>query len=194
MRLFSLFYLAVQVFLLLIIAVLPVRSQSFYLDFIPEAGKFNEAAGKYDKLWLKEGAKIVEVMEDISGLEFDEDDTLKVVVYEGPSYSGDLTRPMKMRASYPEYVKIGTLIHELGHRLIYGTKRTEEIDEHRALFLILYDIWSALYGKEFADKNVAVENKRKGIYDYESAWKWALSFSKKERSELFKSLLPESKN
>ena len=52
----------------------------------------------------------------------------------------------------------------------------------------MYDIWESLYGKDFADRMVEVEKKRKGLYDYESAWKWALSMSKEERATRFKAL------
>jgi hypothetical protein len=57
-----------------------------------------------------------------------------------------------------------------------------------ALFLVLYDIWEKLYGKEFADKMVDVEEQRKGIYDYEAAWKWALAMTKEERATKFRNL------
>jgi hypothetical protein len=95
---------------------------------------------------------------------------------------------MKLRASYPPDVKKATLIHELGHRLLARIPKTTELDEHRVLFLVLYDIWESLYGKGFADRMVEVEKKRKGLYDYESAWKWALSLSKEERATKFKAL------
>lgn len=55
-------------------------------------------------------------------------------------------------------------------------------------FLILYDIWEKLYGKEFADQAVVVEKKRKGLYDHESAWEWALAFTKEQRAAQFKEL------
>jgi len=42
-----------------------------------------------------------------------------------------------------------------------------------------------LYGKSFADEMVEVEKKRKGLYDYESAWVWALSLSERERAAKF---------
>lgn len=95
---------------------------------------------------------------------------------------------MKLRASYPPDVKKATLIHELGHRLLAGIPKTNEIDEHRILFLVLYDIWEKLYGKDFADRMVEVEKKRRGRYDYESAWKWVLVMSKEERAAKFKAL------
>ena len=95
---------------------------------------------------------------------------------------------MRLRASYPAEVKKGTLIHELAHRMLGRVKPTDDIDEHRKIFLVLYDIWVALYGKEFADRNVAVESSRKGLYDYESAWKWTLAMSAEERAAKFKTL------
>jgi predicted metal-dependent peptidase len=95
---------------------------------------------------------------------------------------------MRLRASYPPDVKKGTLVHELLHRMLSRVKPTSEIDEHRKLFLVLYDIWVVLHGKDFADQNVAVESRRKGLYDYESAWKWALRMSAEERAAKFKAL------
>jgi predicted metal-dependent peptidase len=95
---------------------------------------------------------------------------------------------MQLRASYPAEVKKATLIHELLHRMLGRVRTTTEIDEHRKLFLVLYDIWVSLYGKEFADRNVAVESLRKGLYDYETAWKWALAMSPEERAAKFKAL------
>ena len=97
---------------------------------------------------------------------------------------------MKLRASYPEDVKKATLLHELGHRLISQlTNRPKEIDEHRVLFLYLYEVWTNLYGSRFADDMVEVEKKRRGRYDYESAWMWALAMSKGERAIKFKEVV-----
>lgn len=160
---------------------------SMQLVFTPESDKFAEATKEYQTIWSGEGRKMVEAMERISGLKFKDTD-IKVIVYEGVSNSGFRDSPMKMRASYPLNIKKATLIHELGHRLIAGLPKTGEIDEHRALFLVLYDIWEKLYGQDFADQAVEAEKQRKGLYDYESAWKWALSQSQKERAEKFKVL------
>jgi hypothetical protein len=58
----------------------------------------------------------------------------------------------------------------------------------RPIGALLYDIWVALYGKDFADRNVIVESARKGIHDYDSAWKWALALGAEERAARFKML------
>ena len=158
------------------------------IRFEPESPAFERATAEYDALWKAEGSRIVEAMERVSGLPFAERD-IRGIVFEGVSNSGFRETPMRMRASYPPEIKKGTLIHELGHRLLSErVLATKDVDEHRKLFLVLYDVWVALYGQEFADRNVVVESGRKGIYDYDAAWKWALSMTPQERAARFKSL------
>jgi hypothetical protein len=157
------------------------------VNFSPESEKYAQATKEYQDLWDSEGEKIIEAMERVSWVKFTEDD-IRAIVYEGVSWSGLGNKPMKLRASNPPDVKKATLIHELGHRLLARIPKTKELDGHRVLFLVLYDIWESLYGKDFADRMVAVEKKRKGLYDYESAWKWALSLSKEDRAARFKAL------
>lgn len=158
------------------------------LEFSPESDNFVVATEEYRSVWESEKDKIIYAMERISDLKF-LDNKIGVIIFEGVSSAGFGDSPMKLRAGYNTEVKIGTMIHELGHRLIAQiTERPENLDEHRILFLVLYDIWTDLYGQEFADKMVGVEKKRKGVYDYESAWLWALSLSKEERINKFKEL------
>jgi hypothetical protein len=173
------------------LASLAAQSQTarVAIHFEPESPTeaFVKAAAEYDALWKAEGVRMVEAMERVTGLRFEER-AIKAIVYEGASFSGSGDRPMQLRASYPADVKKATLIHELLHRMLGRVKVTGEIDEHRKIFLVLYDIWVSLEGKEFADRNVAVEAKRKGLYDYETAWKWALAMSVEERAAKFKAL------
>jgi hypothetical protein len=157
------------------------------INFSPESEKYTQATTEYQTLWNSEGERIVAAMEKVSGVKFT-DNVIPAIVFEGPSSSGLGNDPMKLRASYPPDVKKGTLIHELGHRLIADIPKTKQMDEHRVLFLILYDIWESLYGKDFADRMVEVEKARKGLYDYESAWKLTLSMTQEERAVKFKAL------
>ena len=167
----------------------PAQVQGIKMNFTPESEKFAEATKQYQEIWRNEGGKMIEAMESVSGLKFLETD-IPVIVFEGASSSGYGDKPMKLRASYPEEVKKATLIHELGHRLNSQLKdRPKDIDEHRLLFLYLYDVWTKLYGKSFADRMVEVEKKRKGIYDYESAWNWALSLSDENRATKLKEIV-----
>lgn len=53
------------------------------------------------------------------------------------------------------------------------------------LDLFLYDVWESLWGKDLADQQVVFDSGLRGLYDYEAAWKWALSLSKAERASRF---------
>jgi hypothetical protein len=97
---------------------------------------------------------------------------------------------MSLRGSYPLDTKKSALVHELGHRLIGQlTTRPPDLDEHRVLDLFLYDVWESLWGRDFADEHVKVESGQTGLYDYETAWKWALSISKDERASRFAAIV-----
>jgi hypothetical protein len=174
---------------LIAVSHLPFQEPPIRLNFTPESEKFVEATKLYQDLWQAEGRKMIEAMEAVSGLRFT-DKEISAIVFEGASSSGYREKPMKMRASYPEDVKKATLIHELGHRLIAQLKYTpSDLDEHRILFLYLYEVWTKLYGKDFADRMVEIEKKRKGIYDYESAWNWALQLTEQERATRFREIV-----
>ncbi len=154
------------------------------MEFVPESPTFEAATAAYTSIWREDGSRIVGVMEKVSGVRFVEPH-VRAIVFEGVSSSGFGTTPMRLRASYPDEVKRATLVHELGHRLLGRIRNRDDIDEHRKLFLVLYDMWVALYGPDFADRMVKVERGRKGIYDYDSAWTWALTLSSEQRAARF---------
>jgi hypothetical protein len=129
-------------------------------------------------------------MERVTGLRF-EPGPISVVVYEGPSNSGFRTRPMKLRASYSRATKQATLVHELGHRLI-SELVPASFEDHPIIFLFVYDVWVELWGKPFADDQVAIESRRRGLYDYETAWNNVLKLSPQERAGRFKKFLAEN--
>jgi hypothetical protein len=49
-----------------------------------------------------------------------------------------------------------------------------------------------LYGQAFADDAVKVESARKGLYDYEAAWKWALAMSPAERTAKLQEIIEQN--
>lgn len=155
------------------------------LDFVPESETFAAAVGEYERIWAADAARIVRTMEEISGLRFS-DTAVTAIVFEGVSSSGFRDVPMRLRASYPLDTKKATLIHELGHRLQSPLFRRQD-EEHGPLFLWLYDVWVRLYGKEFADAQVAIEKRRRGPYP--RAWDEALALSPRERAERWKSIV-----
>lgn len=162
------------------------------LRFVPASDDFAAAAREYEQIWAADGARIVAAMERISGLSFVyeqfADTSITATVLEKPSSSGFRDRGMELRASYPPDTKRATLIHELGHRLMAGLYRRDE-EEHGALFLWVYDVWVALYGKTIADEQVVVERRRGGPYP--QAWDEAMRLTAEERAVHWRAILAD---
>ncbi len=159
-------------------------SQTATLTLVFQAATPDDAAARdeYEAIWQAEGAQIVAAMRNYTGLDFEESENIvHVIVVEEASSSGFGDRPMRIRSSYPSDTKRATLIHELGHRL-HGRFFYRGDEDHPTLFLYIYDIWVDLYGQEFADAQVTVESRRRGLYDYEGAWRDALALSKEQRA------------
>lgn len=183
----------------LFMATTPALAQGtrVMLTFTPESKTpaFEAAAAEYRSIWAAEGARIIEAMERLTTLRFRQK-KIAVQVFEGASNSGLILNragvpvgsrdPMRFRASYPADTKKGTMIHELGHRMNLNLRtRPQDLDEHKLLFLYLYDLYVDLYGKEFADAQVAFSRPLKGLYDYDAAWTWALAMTRAERESRF---------
>lgn len=156
------------------------------LRFSAREPQFESATAEYAAIWQAEGQKITDTLERHTGLRLK--GTIPVMVFEGVSHSGKGDQPMRLRASYPHNTKRSTLVHELGHRLLASIRVTPEIDEHRKLFLVLYDTWVDLFGTDIANAQVAHERRLKGRYDYDAAWNWALSLTREQRKVKFRAL------
>ncbi len=164
------------------------------LTFIPEKPEFAAAVKEYEDIWSGDGQKITTKLEEFTGLPFWEK-TIKVEVFDGVSNSGYRTGdPMKLRHNYTPKDKKGTLIHELGHRImLINIPPIRGYDNHQLLDLFLYDVWEELYGKEFADEMVEIEGSRKGAkIDYINTWKWALSMTREERQAILKEVIEKA--
>jgi hypothetical protein len=173
---------------ILSVAVQGVRAQDLKLSFAPDSERFAAAARQYQATWDAEGPRIIQAMEAVSGLRFGPSE-IRVILYEGPSGSGAGNTPMKLNVRYPLGM---TLLHELGHRLNSQiANRPKDIDEHKLLYLYLYDVWLRLYGKDFADNAVETEKKwaSQGFYFIKSAWEWALSLNEQERASKLKEII-----
>lgn len=142
------------------------------------------ATQEYQKIWNEEGQEIISAWENKTGLQFRET-FINAIVFEGRGQS----HPFCFRASLSSEMKKATLIHEIGHRILYKKIKLPEfssLENHKNLDLCLYDILTDLYGKDFAD--VVVETEAKHPL-YKEGWDWALSFSEKERRDKFAELL-----
>jgi len=152
------------------------------LDFTPVAPRFAPGAEEYERIWRADGARIVAALESTSGLVFPAS-PIDVIVSEGRPMTSFDGRSMRLRATYSPDYKKATLVHELGHRLAFTLPRTGELDDHRLLYLFLYDAWSDLYGPEFAERMASIERRIPGPYDYDAAWTWALRQSREQRQD-----------
>lgn len=177
--------------LLIIFTPSALEADSRQIQFVAETNEFAESVEEYRAIWEKDGSRIVDILEHVTGLSF-ERGPIQAVVYEGISSSGYHEHPMKLRASYPKATKQGTLVHELSHRMIADLV-TKDFDDHPVIFLFLYDAWVELWGKEFADGQVAVESARRGFYDYESAWRAVLALTPEERTKRWRRFLAARK-
>ena len=166
--------------------------QEVVLKFEPATPGDAAAAKEYEAIWAADGSRIIQALQESSGLSFEESE-IRVVVVEAPSNSGFKKIPMSLRSSYPLDTKKATLIHELGHRF-QGRLFSKNDEDHPFLFLYLYDVWVSLYGKEFADEQVKVESERRGIYDYETAWRTALAMTAEERIAKWQQFLNSHKS
>ena len=154
-----------------------------HIAFEPESPRFAAATKEYQEIWATEGARIDAALAQATGLPM-EDGPIRAIVYNGISSSGYPGWPMRMRADLARDTKRATLVHELGHRLQVGVAGDE--DEHEVLFLWIYDVWTTLWGKQFADQQVIVERARRGPYP--RAWDAALALNATERAEKFRRL------
>jgi len=161
------------------------------ITFFPDSDIKNylQATAEYQKIWNEEGERIVNAIESISSLKFKEK-FINAMILERPSQS----HPMTLRASLSIKSKKATIVHELCHRLLSGNgirmkiqDQATELNIHKNINLILFDIWNDLFGENFAKENVERES-RLGNY-YREAWIYVLSLSKEERAKKFKELI-----
>jgi hypothetical protein len=157
------------------------------LTFTPVAPRFADAADQYRALWDEEGGRIVGALERAAGLAFPEM-PIEVLVTDSATMTSLDGRTIRMRPGYGRNFAKATFAHEMGHRLALALPRTAEIDDHRVLYLFLYDAWADLYGRDFADRMVAIERSFRTVYDYDAAWTWALAMTRAERQARLKSL------
>jgi hypothetical protein len=148
------------------------------VNFVPVSPEFSAANAEYRRIWESDGARIVAALERSAGISFPPG-PIEAIVSEGrpmASYDG---RTIRLRAGYSPAYKKAALVHELGHRLAFALPGGAELDDHRLLYLFLYDAWTELYGRAFADRMASIE--RRIGPAYESAWDWALAMTREER-------------
>lgn len=166
----------------------PLQGQGVTLTFAADSVAYAPSVEWYELQWNADRARIIRAMETASGLHFPSLD-IRVVLYLGVSYTGTDSLPMHLNVRYPLGM---ALVHELGHRLNGRIRsRPADMDEHKLLYLWLYDAWVALYGKRFADAAVAAErgwDSQMPRPFFGPAWEWALAMSPDERASRLREL------
>lgn len=177
------------------------------LTFAAEKPEHTALAEEARHIWTTEGARMLEALEAISGLQFDEK-MITVLLREGASVSGAPipTSIMRLNVRYPIRM---SLLHELGHRLnaahgihpgrdapqmSWTTGKIAE-DAHRVLYLYLYDLWVRLYGRDIADSWLETEKGWAVLgFDFiRAAWEWAMSLGEQGRAAALRELIASSK-
>ncbi len=155
-----------------------------HINFYPEANipRFIEAAQEYTNIWKEDGTKIANTIEQISGFKFRAEVYNAIILDNKPSGS----YPLTLLSSYIPEQKKSTLIHELTHKVLPRSPQMKEseIENHKILNLILHDIWTELYGKEFADNSVKGELEWGDTYI--QSWNYVLGLSKEERAKKYR--------
>lgn len=146
-----------------------------------------EAAEAYRALWNDEGPRMIAALERAAGQRFPSQ-AVEVFVSDGLPMAEYGGRTIRLRASYPLYFKRATLMHELGHLLAFTLPNPARLDDHRLLYLFLYDAWTELYGRAFADRMAEIESRIAGRYDYAGAWAWTRAMTRDQRQAMLASL------
>lgn len=153
---------------------------SLEVRFVASAPHFQAATVDYRKVWEEDGSRILEALNRYSGVTLP-DGRIEVIVFEGESNSGRRGGPVRLRASYPEAVKRATLAHELLHRHLDEIRGIEACysEVHDLMAVILFEVWSELWGREFAHAQAAVESGRSKRY--RASWSKALAMGESHR-------------
>jgi hypothetical protein len=159
------------------------------LSFVAVEPRSRPSADLYESRWRDEGDAMVAALEAAAGIAFPPE-PIEVIVRDGPPMTSFDGRTIRLRAGYAEDGWRAAMMHELGHRLAQRLGRAPGIDDHRALYLFLYDALADLYGRDFADRTVRVERGFVDAYDYSAAWRWALAMSRDQRRALLGRLRP----
>jgi hypothetical protein len=174
----------------LVAALLAAHSaKAVELEFVALSAADQWDARTYRAIWGEYGERIVAAFEAVTCLPFVEP-RVTAVIAEDTSHSGGPEHPMQLRASYARAAKQATLVHELGHRHLWQlAERLDGVDGHRTLYLVLDQVWAAVWGEEFAAQRIRGESEWRASYDYAEAWQWARSLTRAERARLWNELL-----
>lgn len=170
-------------------------NESMKISFYPstDAIELVEAALEYQKIWDETREEIIKAYQKVSGMSF-KTSNFNALVYKGRSFS----HPLTLRSNLSLDEKKMTLIHELGHLLMVDNNikvikdNNYDLNVHKQLFLILFDVYVELVEKEKAIEQVEKEKKNRQLYV--DAWDEALAMTKEQRAHKFNELKKSYEN
>ncbi len=151
---------------------------------------------EYKAVWKSEGKKIQDAFLKILGVPFSEK-KINLLINEGAKSGNDSGANLndKMHFRYNNRCKIGTFLHELGHRIILEYDMLNKAIElyhvnniHQVLDLFLYDVIVEAYGKDAALLRVEYESNFPEE-EYKDSWVEVLNLSFDERQERIRKIL-----
>lgn len=170
----------------------PAPPPGVRLDFRPHDHVAAPAARDYERIWLAEGERMVRVMESVSGLSFaatlDRRAPLPVEIVARADCADDRDGALQLPPGASDDARKAMLTHELGHRLQSGLL-AGTADDHVPLYLWLYDAWVQLYGRDFADAQVAAERRRGGAP--QAAWTVVATLTHAQRAARWQAIMDE---
>ena len=176
--------LSARTFFIYAYAVASGAANTLEIQFVPVELVQQGAVIEYEEIWRQHGSSIVSAFEEATGVALSEE-VIEARVWEAISKSGRQDEPMYLRASYPEPTKKAALVHELGHRYLLELNAPNPYEDiHYPLSLLLYRVWTDIWGLDFADSQVEVEKARSKRY--RRAWRWVCSLSRQERESKWK--------
>ena len=153
-------------------------------------------AKAYKKVWSQNSRKILKAFRDITGLEFIQS-TITAHVYDGDrSFSGIPYKPMRLQGNYrTDEERLLILVHELSHRLLGGNglgnmDKFSNLEDHRRIYLFMYDVVNKAYGIELAER-LETSEARDMHPDYSKAWHQAMSMTYVQRQTELKAMVKD---
>ena len=149
---------------------------------------------EYEALWEKYGNVIQKAFEKVTGLPFKEEKIIGIVGDYKSNYAGDNTeQPMLFRYSVRH--KLGTIMHELSHRLLleYRFNYRGTVDnDHELIDLFLHDVIKEAFGEAAADERMNYEMTFPET-EIPCAWKKIMKYSVKDRYSLLEKIKADTK-
>jgi hypothetical protein len=153
------------------------------------------ATKAYEDIWEQDGKRISELFTRYTGLEFQQD-TIKVIVQYGNSWSGYANKPMRLSVKNTSIIeKQNALVHELGHRLLFGNGISTPIDDKSSeeeirVYLFQGEVLKNLYGAE-TYKYWANTSSTEHVEEHIQPLKYVLGLTKKERQKKIRQIISE---